>query len=296
MTISSKYLRILLRKVKRRLLFVLFIFLFGLKIFPVFTQEVTNQLPNSIQESSALILIGDSVFITLNDSGNESELFVLNARGELIHTCKVLNAKNVDWEALTFDGRNTLFIGDFGNNKNKRKDLAIYKVPLLDVLNKTTARADQLSFQYPDQELFPPREEELYFDAEALFFQNDSLYIVTKNRTKPFDGLAKMYRLNTVNETQKAVSCPPIFLPPTAWFQDCVTDACLWNGKLYLLTYAYIYACEKNQNQWEVTQKWTFEHATQKEGLTVNESYFYLTDESSKFGEGNLYHWDKVDH
>jgi hypothetical protein len=229
----------------------------------------------------------------LNDSGNKSELFVLNKKGNLIHSCEIQNATNVDWEALAFDGRNTLFIGDFGNNKNMREDLAIYKVPLLEVLTNNKAKASQILFHYPDQKLFPPKEEKLYFDSEALFYAEDSLYIVTKNRTKPFDGVAKLYRLNTVDKTQKAVSCPPIFLPPTAWFQDCVTDAVLNNGKLYLLTYAYVYACEKKGYQWRTTHKWTFEHATQKEGLTVNDLFFFVTDESSKFGKGNLYQWLK---
>src|SRR5690606_8682106 len=71
----------------------------------------------------------------------------------------------------------------------------ILKVKVSEVLKKDTVQIEKINFHYPEQENFPPGEEQLYFDAEALWAMNDSLFILTKNRTSPFDGISYLYRL-----------------------------------------------------------------------------------------------------
>src|SRR5690554_3360487 len=114
-------------------------------LFPILglTQKRVAPLPKELLESSALVKYKCN-FITLNDSGNEPELYVFNKKGEITHICFIKNVKNIDWEALAYDGQEYLYIGDIGNNENKRQDLAIHKVKLVDVLVKDTVNVETI--------------------------------------------------------------------------------------------------------------------------------------------------------
>ena len=246
-------------------------------------------LDKQLAETSALVVLNDTTFITLNDSGHPPELFVFDEKGTVTHVCYVENAKNKDWEALAFDGENRLFIGDIGDNKNKRKKRVIYTVLLDEVLEKDTVSAKVITFHFEEQTAFPPPKSELYYDAEALVFKDDSLFIFTKNRTEPFDGIVKVYVLNLVDSIQQLTLAFEIQLPETSWIEDSVTDAFYQDGTLLLLTYSKIYYFDwKNKMPVEESAVW-MNAVTQKEGIYLFNDTIYLTDEDSPFGSARLY-------
>ena len=88
------------------------------------------ELPKKIKEISGMVYIPQTKMIWgLEDSGNDNVLFGLDANsGDLKKTCTITNASNVDWEELTKDAQGNVYIGDFGNNDNTRRDLCIYKI------------------------------------------------------------------------------------------------------------------------------------------------------------------------
>jgi hypothetical protein len=86
---------------------------------------------------------------------------------------------NTDWEDLAQDRSGALYIGDFGNNRNQRRDLAIYRL----TLGQGSAKIDTIAFQYPDQHQFPPRRGRRNFDCEAFFWHNDTLHLFSKDRS-----------------------------------------------------------------------------------------------------------------
>ncbi|MDX1652894.1 MAG: hypothetical protein R3277_10410 [Brumimicrobium sp.] len=241
-------------------------------------------LPESLQESSALVY-HKGLFISLNDSGGENALYVFSKEGELVNTCTILHAKNVDWEALTFDGVKYLYIGDIGNNANKRKNQKIYKVRIDEVLSQDSTDSEIINFHYPDQEEFPPADTNLYYDAEALIYLNDSLFVFTKNRTVPFDGLSKVYAFSAKEENPTIVIYPPVALKASSWMEDSVTDAHFDGKYLHLLTYSKIYKLKRVNYHWEIEAIQEFETFTQREGLTLVDSFYYLTEESENIME-----------
>ena len=86
------------------------------------------RLPNTLYEVSGIEMKTNSDTIwMINDSGNTPRVYAVNIEGEIVRTVK-LDAKNKDWEDLTFDSQGNLCIGNFGNNYSKRKNLAILKV------------------------------------------------------------------------------------------------------------------------------------------------------------------------
>lgn len=162
-------------------------------------------LPKKLKEVSGITYFPDSKLVyTLEDSGNKNAIYALNSDGKLDKTITITNSTNVDWEDITKDKNGNIYIGDFGNNDNLRRDLCIYKVNK-NQLNKDLAVAEyKISFSYPEQTEFPPKKKELFYDVEGFFEHGNYFYLFTKNRSKNFDGTAFIYKILNAPGTQKA--------------------------------------------------------------------------------------------
>lgn len=163
------------------------------------TFKLVTNLPEALNEISGMVCCGDEGLLGINDGGNPAELIEFSSEnGQILNRYPLNNATNTDWEALTLNRQTgMLYIADIGNNENKRKDLCIYVVHKDSIKNPETA-VRKISFRYADQTSFPPPRDSMWYDAESAlllkpghFPRTDSLWIITKNRTEPFDG--KMY-------------------------------------------------------------------------------------------------------
>ncbi|MEN2413755.1 hypothetical protein [Flavobacterium mesophilum] len=188
-------------------------FLVAVSIVLLACQQQTNNdfktlysLPKKLKEVSGITYFPETNMIyTLEDSGNKNAIYAIDSKGKLAQTITISNVKNVDWEDITKDILGNIYIGDFGNNDNTRRDLCIYKVAK-NQLNKDVASAEyKISFSYPEQTEFPPKKKELFYDVEGFFEQNGYFYLFTKNRSKGFDGTAFIYKIKNAKGTQKAV-------------------------------------------------------------------------------------------
>ena len=142
-----------------------------------------GRLPKEVHESSGLALY-DDLFITHPDSGNPPKLWGVKYPFEVD---KPINGeislppdvKNIDWEDLAQDDKNNLYIGDFGNNDNDRKNLSIIKLNLL------KNKSELIEFYYPDQKEFPPkRNKEKNYNCEAMLWAKGNLYLFSKEQWK----------------------------------------------------------------------------------------------------------------
>jgi len=179
---------------KKLLLFIILISFEYLSAQKIKTKKICL-IPEILQETSGIVLGLNNTIWTHNDSGGKTILYQLNSKGEILRRVFIANAQNIDWEELTEDRKGNVYIGDFGNNANKRKDLCIYKIPHPDSLKKDTLVAQKISFSYEDQYTFPPPSYRKNFDMEAMIFYRDSLWLFSKNRTKPYSGYCKIYLL-----------------------------------------------------------------------------------------------------
>jgi hypothetical protein len=187
-------------------------FLLGVSIALLACQQESNtnfktlySLPKKLKEVSGITYFPETNLIyTLEDSGNANKIYAINSDGKLNKAITITNATNVDWEDITKDKGGNIYIGDFGNNDNERKDLCIYKVNK-NQLNKDLAVAEyKISFSYPEQTEFPPKKKELFYDVEGFFEHGNYFYLFTKNRSKNFDGTAFIYKILNAPGTQKA--------------------------------------------------------------------------------------------
>jgi hypothetical protein len=153
-------------------------------------------LPVELQESSGLLTLNSgNTFWTHNDSGNDPHLFEIDTMCNILKKVVVRNLPNVDWEEITSDTEGNVYIGDFGNNNNDRKDLKIYWIKNLQENKSDTIDASVISFRFANQIGFPPTESYRNFDMEAFIWYQGNLHLFSKNRTSPFSGYCYYHRI-----------------------------------------------------------------------------------------------------
>lgn len=146
-----------------------------------------TRLPAALKEVSGMARLPNGDFWLLNDGGNGPHLFLYDLAADSIRETRLLSCTNIDWEDLSADPAGNLYIGDFGNNFNNRRDLRIYR------FHPADNSLDSIVFSYPDQTAFPPGDEKSRnFDCEAMVFFRDSLHLFSKSRFKG-DHVTKHY-------------------------------------------------------------------------------------------------------
>lgn len=145
--------------------------------------------PGQVDEASGLAdsrSMPGTIWIE-QDSGSPPELALLGHDGSVKGKINIPNATNVDWEDMAIgpgpqDGRNYLYIGDFGDNNAQRPTCVIYRLLEPASLQESIGQVERINFRYPDG----PR------DAEAMIVdpQTRDTWIISKRESK-----VHLYRL-----------------------------------------------------------------------------------------------------
>lgn len=273
---------------------LLFVFAIGFAIVGRAQHWTTYKLDTQLNEISGLEQLNETTLVAINDSGNDAELHLIDLTGKYLKTVLVKNAINVDWEDLAIDD-NYLYIGDIGNNQNKRKDLCVYKVKIADVLSKKEVIAQKISFYYSDQTEFPPQKRQLNFDAEGMIVYKESIYIFSKNRTDPWTGISTVYTLPKQRGSYKAKKHSELYVGEQGWWQDAITGADIFKDQLYILTYSRVFQLNIADLDRSPSFTQEFKRMTQKESIVVlDKNTFFIADEMKRaMGGGNLYKIEK---
>lgn len=244
--------------------------------------DVLAEVSSSLEEVSAIEKTPASdIFWVIQDSGNKNHLYGLNLKGQIIRDIHIKNANNKDWEDLTSDGEGNIYIGDFGNNNEKRENFTIYKVTKPEK-SKSTTEAEIISFKLP--------EDMDSADFEAFFLHKAFFYVFSKDHKKceiikipniPGNHVASYVAKIKLDGEHTKVTSADIS-------DDGKTVILLNHDKLWKLTDF------KNDNFFGGTiDKLKFDHDTQKEGITIlNENQVLITDERSKHDGGYIYRFD----
>ncbi|MCL1674177.1 hypothetical protein [Elizabethkingia meningoseptica] len=254
------------------------------------------KLPKKLKEASGIQLSPDGLeFYIHEDQGNSNEIFVLDMGGNLARKVTVEGVENTDWEDITQDKQGFTYIGDFGNNDNDRKDLAIYKMKIgkessVPVLQTT-------KFSYPEQTEFPPKKKNFLYDCEAFIEHNGHFYLFTKNRSKGFDGTSLVYKIPNKPGTFKAQLIGKIKLPGK--FDDAaVTGADISpdGKKIALITHKNVFLLENFQqdNFTKATvNRIDLQNNSQKEGICfAGNKRLFITEERTSKEDGKIYFID----
>ncbi len=200
---------------------------------------------------------------------------------------------------MTQDDKGNFYIGDFGNNLNKRNDLTIYKIKNPVDIKGDETKAEIIHFKFNDQDLSDKKDSDKNFDVEAFVFYKEKLILFTKNRTKPFDGFSDLYVMGDKAPNETAIRVSRFETCNIDMYQCWVTSgaispngeklALLGSDKMWIFT------------NWEGmdffsgdVEEVNLGIVTQKEAITFyNDSIVILADEEFKGIGGNLY-WHKL--
>ncbi len=250
-------------------------------------------LPKQLKEVSGVEVTAKSDLLWMhNDGGNKSKLYLVNSEGKIKKEV-IINAKNKDWEDITSDEEGTIYIGDFGNNNNTRKDLVVLKIDKKEISSSKSVEVEKIKFKYPEQTKFPPKKKARFFDAESLFYHNGFLYILTKSRVKKAYGKTSLYKIPAVAGTYEAQ-----FISS---FENCSSSHC-WitaasisqdDKKVALLTSNSVLLFTDFTGEDFFKGKLTeidLGFSSQKEALDFKDnSTLYITDEKARGKGGKLY-------
>lgn len=270
-----------------------------ISLFSCNSQNNTNgliqitELPKELKEISGIAYCNNLIY-SIEDSGNKNQVIILDTLGRIKNSIAINNTKNIDWEDLTFDPKGNLYIGDFGNNDNTRKDLAIYKIDKANLQQKTTDVTYKISFEYPEQKEFPPKKKKLIFDVEGFLEYNNYFYLFTKNRSKNFDGSSYIYKIPNTAGHHKAQLIKTI--STCSDYQNCaITSAAISadGSKFVLLSHSKIWLFENytpdNITNGKMTEM-DLNHFSQKEAVCFKDNETLLiADERVKKTGGILY-------
>lgn len=256
--------------------------------------EILYPFPKDLKEVSGMHLDRNNLLWVVEDSGNKNEIYALDPHGKLQKTVQITNAQNNDWEDLTYDENDNLYIGDFGNNDNDRQNLKILKINATDLKNKSEVTATEIEFFYPEQQQFPPKKTHLLYDAEAFFVLGDSFYVFTKNRSKGFDGTSLVYKIpnragrhaaQLIGEFKTCGIYQKCAVTSAAISPDLKTIALLTQGKIWLIE-----NFKKDDILSGNISSYDLKELTQKESILFeNNQTLLLSDEAKKKTGGQVY-------
>lgn len=172
---------------------------------PVRVGQISHYL---VQEPSGIVKSRqfENTYWVHGDSDTGERLFAVNSAGEVImpdwlrsqfHVgptadpdgkpgwpgIRIGLAQNVDWEDISIDERNRIFLFDLGNNNNARRDLGIYELDEPDPRVTTAATVNRRARVRYEMQTFAA-DDPWYFDCEAGFSWGGGLYLLTKHREK----------------------------------------------------------------------------------------------------------------
>lgn len=257
---------------------------------------VKATLPSVLDESSGLEATDKNNIWSHNDSSGDPKLYNFDSTGTLLRTLTILNTSNIDWEDVATDTAGNFYIGDIGNNDNERQNLKIYIIPPPASIMGNSITPQVINYTYSDQYSFPPDDSLKNFDAEALIALNDSLYIFSKDRSDPYSGYTKLYRLQNTAGTYVAQLVDSFYTGSGSFYTNSITAADISpnQSQLILLGYSkcWIFTDFTGSDFFSGTCKvLDFSVLTQKEGVCfISPDEIYISDEQSNGTGKKLYY------
>jgi hypothetical protein len=282
-------------------IFFIFLFLFFANNYFAQRMKVLTRLDAELNESSGLLVFTDSTWLTINDSGNPAVLYEINNRGKVVSRTTFANVNNFDWEELQMDHHGNIYIGDIGNNKQSRNGLTIYKFHKSKI-GQIDVHTEAIDFYYPEQLYFPPKKSERNFDAEAFVVQRDSIFIFTKDWSKPFNGISKIYYVPNKSGRYAATLLRTFQTNNISPYRDAITGACWLGNDILILAYGAIYHIKDVHQLLHTTnfvqsKKYIFKKLKQFEAIAASaDGKIYITTEKHRvLGRAKLYLWSGME-
>lgn len=141
--------------------------------------ESETKISILLGEISGMAYRGNDIY-ALNDGGNGPYIFHMDINtGGIKEKYRIDNLRNNDWEDLALY-KGYLYIGDFGNNRGDRRNLAIHRISI-DSLEFYDPPVRSTYISYNQQKSFNHSAHDHNWDCEAMVVCNDGIFCFSKN-------------------------------------------------------------------------------------------------------------------
>ncbi|WP_224491310.1 hypothetical protein [Robertkochia flava] len=252
--------------------------------------ELLTYLPKSMEENSGMETIPGSPLVWfINDSGNKDHLYGINLQGKIEKDFNIKGASNEDWEDLAADEQGNIYIADIGNNNFKRDQLYIYKLPNPATISGDNIEAEEIEITYPGHDKNQP------FNAEALLYYKDRLYIFTKNVKKDQGPATRLFSVPASPGKHEATLMGDITTCKNQETCEITAADISPDGKvLLLLGYDSLWIAPNFLEQDSIPpfRRIALQHRTQKEAVCFFDNQtLFISDERNSTGGGILYRY-----
>lgn len=169
----------------------------------------SGDVPEALHEMSGLAAsrLHDGVFWAHNDSGNDFELFAIDATGRILARIPLEGARARDIEDVAVGpcragaSESCIYLGDVGDNRYRHREARIYRMPEPPTLDERPRAVDVLPFRWPDR---PHNVEAIAVDPRsgAVFLwtkEPNSLGIVYRLEGLRPGGTAAAHRIREID-------------------------------------------------------------------------------------------------
>ena len=263
----------------------------------LFTKGISQgKVSRKLEEASGLAasIANPGYLWTHNDSGNPSEIFLINEKAEIVMVCKLKKELNRDWEDIVvgagpIKGAHYIYIGDIGDNNAQYKYKYLYR------------------FEEP---VLGPKKEIEIADVETLVVElpdgkRDMESIAIDHTTGDFYFISK--RENHVNIYHEpyplvpADTIVPALIGTLPYHLVVAADFSLDGSELLVKTYEEVMYWKRGEGQTLAAvlllppTKLTYRKEPQGEAITwaLDGSGFYTLSESTKHERAHLYFYKR---
>jgi len=271
----------------------------GCHTVPTAPPADSSLLPAESRETSGLVCTVDG-FISINDSGNRAELQQLDAGLRL--TSVPLALDNIDWEALAANG-DQVYIADSGNNRGQRSNGFIHRIHYQPEKAKVEV-LPSLTYRFASYPVSQPEPYRHDFDAEALAYADDSLWLFSKSWDS---GVSQVYRLDPQSTdlqeltAQAQITGLPglvtdaVYLPESAQFVLTGYQNYQHNLLKFALQGEFNAFVAVTDRQFQLQQLIPLPGAGQLEGICARGGQIWLSQEQSQHSPARLWREQTVE-
>jgi hypothetical protein len=241
-----------------------------------------------IREASGLAAskINPGHLWTINDSGNQAEVFLLNEKAEVVMTCRFKELKNRDWEEVFIapgpKGEPYLHVADIGDNDQRYEYKILYrfKEPSLQPGNITIDSVEAIYIRPSDK----PR------DSETIIYDSldQTVYMISKHERHVW-----LYRMDYPFQNDTVTAEAVQQLP----FRNIVSaDICPKGDEVILKDYTHLYYWKRREAESliglfqrpPVPLDYNPEPQGEAFSFRFDDSGFYTLSETTRHAKGKL--------
>lgn len=260
--------------------------------------ESLGKVPSKLEEASGLVasISNPGYLWAINDSGNPSEIFLIDDNGVIKLTCKLRKVDNRDWEDITIarnpkDSLIYLYVGEIGDNEAKYDLKYVYRLK-----EPVFKKEDKISIDEFDTLIIKLPDAVRDIEAMTIDHATGDLYMVSKREQN-----VNVYQVDN-NFILKSDTIVPTILTTIPYFNTVAVDFSFDSKEILLKTYDEIYYWKKSDTL-SIAQtlnlppvKLDYKKEPQGESIAWNldGSGFYTLSESTNHSRARLYFYKKA--